>query len=213
MKCYCDFLYPYLRFKVVFFKWLWIFPLYDEAWSIHFIIFSLSSFYTFHILSFILPMLLLTILLHSLGTGKETEETNLLQQLSEACLVVDALEPSVREELVKNFCSRELTSYQQIFEGAGLSNVITFSLLWSWLWCICLELSVYSKLAELAKLDKTERRYAWIKRRLRSNEEIWKIFPSSWHVPYLLCIQFCKLTRLVATTHLSSHVKHFILSV
>ncbi|KAG6391062.1 hypothetical protein SASPL_148810 [Salvia splendens] len=102
----------------------------------------------------------------SLGTGKETEESNLLQQLSDACLVVDALEPSVREELVKNFCSRELTSYQQIFEGA-----------------------------ELAKLDKTERRYAWIKRRLRTNEEIWKLFPSSWHVPYLLCIQFCKLTR------------------
>ncbi|KAL3838339.1 hypothetical protein ACJIZ3_022930 [Penstemon smallii] len=102
----------------------------------------------------------------SLGTGKDIEETNLLQQLSDACLVVDALEPSVREELVKNFCSRELTSYQQIFEGA-----------------------------ELAKLDKTERRYAWIKRRLRTNEEIWKIFPSSWHVPYLLCIQFCKLTR------------------
>ncbi|KAG9144226.1 hypothetical protein Leryth_022084 [Lithospermum erythrorhizon] len=102
----------------------------------------------------------------SLGTGKETEENNLLQQLSDACLVVDALEPSVREELVKNFCNRELTSYQQIFEGA-----------------------------ELARLDKTERRYAWIKRRLRTNEEIWKIFPSSWHVPYLLCIQFCKLTR------------------
>ncbi|KAL5977099.1 HIT domain protein [Asimina triloba] len=102
----------------------------------------------------------------SLGTGKETEEANLLQQLSDACLVVDALEPSVREELVKNFCSKELTSYRQIFEGA-----------------------------ELAKLDKTERRYAWIKRRLRTNEEIWKIFPPAWHVAYLLCIQFCKLTR------------------
>ncbi|KAF5179694.1 Vacuolar protein sorting-associated protein 53 a [Thalictrum thalictroides] len=102
----------------------------------------------------------------SLGTGKESEETNLLQHLSDACLVVDALEASVREELVKNFCHRELTSYQQIFEGA-----------------------------ELAKLDKTERRYAWIKRRLRTNEEIWKIFPPAWHVSYLLCIQFCKLTR------------------
>lgn len=102
----------------------------------------------------------------SLGTGKETEETNLLQQLSDACLVVDALEPSVREELVNNFCRRELTSYEQIFEGA-----------------------------ELAKLDKTERRYAWIKRRMRTNEEIWKIFPPSWHVPYLLYIQFCKKTR------------------
>ncbi|KAK7332502.1 hypothetical protein VNO80_29254 [Phaseolus coccineus] len=102
----------------------------------------------------------------SLGTGKESEETNLLQQLSDACLVVDALEPSVREELVNNFCNRELTSYEQIFEGA-----------------------------ELAKLDKTERRYAWIKRRMRSNEEIWKIFPASWHVSYRLCILFCKKTR------------------
>ncbi|KAJ8484465.1 hypothetical protein OPV22_016950 [Ensete ventricosum] len=102
----------------------------------------------------------------SLGTGKEAEETNLLQQLTDACLVVDALEPSVREELVRNFCNKELTSYRQIFEGA-----------------------------ELAKLDKTESRYAWIKRRLQTNEEIWKIFPSAWHVDYLLCIQFCKLTR------------------
>lgn len=102
----------------------------------------------------------------SLGTGKETEEANLLQHLSDACLVVDALEPSVREELVNNFCSRELTSYEQIFEGA-----------------------------ELAKLDKTERRYAWIKRRIRTNEDTWKIFPPAWHVPYRLCIQFCKKTR------------------
>ncbi|VVB00648.1 unnamed protein product [Arabis nemorensis] len=102
----------------------------------------------------------------SLGTGKEREETNLLQQLSDSCLVVDALEPSVREELVNNFCSNELNSYEQIFEGA-----------------------------ELAKLDKTERRYAWIKRRIQTNEEIWKIFPASWHVPYRLCIQFCKQTR------------------
>ncbi|KAG6389226.1 hypothetical protein SASPL_150688 [Salvia splendens] len=103
----------------------------------------------------------------SLGTGKETEESNLLQQLSDACLVVDALEPSVREELVKNFCID--------FDKLGLET---------WL-----------NMSELAKLDKTERRYAWIKRRLRTNEEIWKIFPSSWHVSYLLCIQFCKLTR------------------
>ncbi|KAF2548172.1 hypothetical protein F2Q70_00022124 [Brassica cretica] len=98
----------------------------------------------------------------SLGTGKETEETNLLQQLSDSCLVVDALESSVREELVNNFCSRELTSYEQIFEGA-----------------------------ELAKLDKTERRYAWIKRRIRTNEEIWKIFPASWHFNFRGIISSC----------------------
>ncbi|RVX13406.1 Vacuolar protein sorting-associated protein 53 A [Vitis vinifera] len=96
------------------------------------------------------------------STGKETEETNLLQQLSDACLVVDALEPSVREDLVKNFAAGSL-----LHTGRSLKEL----------------------------LDKAERRYAWIKRRLRTNEEIWKIFPPSWHVAYLLCIQFCKMTR------------------
>ena len=30
----------------------------------------------------------------------------------------------MREELVNNFCSRELTSYEQIFEGAGMSDFL-----------------------------------------------------------------------------------------
>ena len=30
---------------------------------------------------------------------------------------------------------------------------------------------------------------------MRINEGIWKIFPTTQHVPYLLCIQFCKKTR------------------
>lgn len=132
----------------------------------------------------------------SLGTGKETEDSSLLQHLSDACLVVDALEPSVREELVKNFCDRELISYQQIFEGAGL-----FFHNYSYFLFVTQPYVFHSEkcciISELAKLDKTERRYAWVKRRLRTNEEIWKIFPTSWHVDYLLCIQFCKLTRFV----------------
>jgi hypothetical protein len=126
----------------------------------------------------------------------------LLQQLSDACLVVDALEPSVREELVKNFCSKELTSYRQIFEGAGQNLAYT-----TYISLVCnVAINLLTPLVhfyfdtsfkkiELAKLDKTERRYAWIKRRLRSNEDTWKIFPPSWHVDYLLCIQFCKITR------------------
>lgn len=42
-----------------------------------------------------------------------------MQQLADACLVVDALDESVREELVRNICSKELTAYQQIFQGTG----------------------------------------------------------------------------------------------
>ncbi|GJT27286.1 vacuolar protein sorting-associated protein 53 A [Tanacetum coccineum] len=81
------------------------------------------------------------------------------------CGVVDALEPSVKDKLLKNFCDKELISYHQIFEG-----------------------SIFGIPSELAKLDKTKIRYAWFKCRLSTNEEIWKIFPTSWHVDYLLCI-------------------------
>ncbi|KAG7594801.1 Vps53-like N-terminal, partial [Arabidopsis thaliana x Arabidopsis arenosa] len=102
----------------------------------------------------------------SLGTGKETEDTNFLKKLSHSCLVVDALEPSVREELVNNFCSKELSSYEQKIIGAELTN-----------------------------LDEIQRIYNQINCHIRTNQEIWKIFPASWHVPYGLCIKICKITR------------------
>eukprot|EP00250_Pteridium_aquilinum_P035828 c9974_g1_i1 orf=227-2767(+) len=106
----------------------------------------------------------------SLGTARLKEDGNLMQQLADACLVVDALDASVREELIATVCNKELTAYRQIFEGT-----------------------------ELARLDKVERRYAWIKRQMRTNEEIWKIFPPAWRVLYLLCIQLCKATRVQLT--------------
>eukprot|EP00897_Mesotaenium_endlicherianum_P004927 jgi/Mesen1/4462/ME000227S03482 len=98
--------------------------------------------------------------------GRENESGQLMQQLAEACLVVDALDTSVRDELIRTVCSRELAAYQQIFQGT-----------------------------EVARLDKAERRYSWIKRQLKVNEDMWKIFPPSWRVPYRLCMQFCKITR------------------
>lgn len=45
-----------------------------------------------------------------------------MQQLADACLVIDALDPSAKEELIRNVCSKELTAYQQIFQGTGLSS-------------------------------------------------------------------------------------------
>eukprot|EP00850_Spirogloea_muscicola_P023182 SM000335S12906 [mRNA] locus=s335:65884:70763:+ [translate_table: standard] len=102
----------------------------------------------------------------SLGSAVPVDSAQQMQQLAEACLVVDALGPAVRDELVQTVCAKELTAYQQIFEGT-----------------------------EVAKLEKTERRYAWIKRQLRANEDVWQIFPQAWRVQYLLCMQFSKVTR------------------
>ena len=107
---------------------------------------------------------------------------------------------------MNNFCSRELTSYEQIFEGAGLSEfqfcfmqimilVSLFKALFIYLFILDIELFNVCILLELAKMDKTERRHAWIKRRIRTNKDIRKIIPLPWHVPYRLCIQFYKKTR------------------
>ncbi|GAQ83207.1 vacuolar protein sorting-associated protein 53 [Klebsormidium nitens] len=103
----------------------------------------------------------------SLNTTNLKENPQLQQQLADSCLVVDALDAAVKEELIQNICSKELNAYQQIFQGT----------------------------VEVAKLEKAERRYAWIKRELRAKEDVWAIFPHSWRVPYLLCMQFCKVTR------------------
>jgi len=43
----------------------------------------------------------------------------MMQQLADACLVVDALDAAARDELMRSICSKELTAYQQIFQGTG----------------------------------------------------------------------------------------------
>lgn len=54
-----------------------------------------------------------------MGTAGLSEDGQQMQQLADACLVIDALDPSAKEELIRNVCSKELTAYQQIFQGTG----------------------------------------------------------------------------------------------
>lgn len=44
-------------------------------------------------------------------------------------------------------------------------------------------------------MHRTERRYAWFRKRLRAREEVWSIFPASWKAPLLLCVTFCRITK------------------
>ena len=90
-------------------------------------------------------------------------------RLADACLVVDALEPHVREELIGNITNKEMLNYATTFDGSYGDHD--------------------------AKLESTERRYAWIKRNLKQKEEMWGVFPERWKVPQLLCMSLCKLTR------------------
>lgn len=39
-----------------------------------------------------------------------------------------------------------------------------------------------------------ERRYNWLRKRLKAREEVWAIFPEAWRLPQLLCLMFCQVT-------------------
>lgn len=39
-----------------------------------------------------------------------------------------------------------------------------------------------------------ERRYNWLRKRLKAREEVWAIFPEPWRLPQLLCLMFCQVT-------------------
>lgn len=54
---------------------------------------------------------------------------------------------------------------------------------------------IYGTVGEVAKLERTERRYQWLKKRLDDRPEQWAVFPSSWRVPQLVAISFCKATK------------------
>ena len=89
-------------------------------------------------------------------------------ELADACLVVDALEPHVREELVATLCSRELGTYAQIFSASS---------------------------GESSHLDKVDRRYAYIRRKIAEREAAWGVFPPTWRVGAIIVAALCKLTR------------------
>ncbi|KAL3139007.1 hypothetical protein ABBQ32_005811 [Trebouxia sp. C0010 RCD-2024] len=102
-----------------------------------------------------------------LGTGEESTNPLLLERLKACCLVTDALGYKARDELVDYVCKKEMGVYSQIFTPVG----------------------------DTAQLDRVERRYNWLRKRLKGREEVWAIFPEAWRLPQLLCLMFCQVTK------------------
>ncbi|KAF9540142.1 Vacuolar protein sorting-associated protein 53 [Mortierella hygrophila] len=93
-------------------------------------------------------------------------------QLASACLVIDILGDDVRQNLIEWYCKLQLRAYRSVFKPNE----------------------------EVSALDNTSRRYAWLKRLLKiHDEEHAHIFPASWDVSRILCLQFCQITRVDLT--------------
>ncbi|CAG8457600.1 10592_t:CDS:10 [Funneliformis mosseae] len=87
--------------------------------------------------------------------------------LGDACLVIDIMGQDVKNNLINWYCEKQLGDYKRIFRGSE----------------------------EIASLDNTSRRYAWIKRVLKIYDEVHAdIFPLHWNVSEVLCIRFCDIT-------------------
>lgn len=91
-----------------------------------------------------------------------------VKQMSEACLVLDVLEPHVKHDLLQWFISIQLKEYGVLFDENE----------------------------DLAWLDKVDKRYAWLKKHLIQFEERYgSIFPHHWDVSQRITMQFCHQTR------------------
>ena len=84
-----------------------------------------------------------------------------------------------RDELIDSVCKREMGVYTQIFATIG----------------------------DTARLERTVNRYKWLLRRLEARKDIWAIFPPAWHVPQLLCIMFCNITKTMLAEILDLKVR------
>ena len=84
-----------------------------------------------------------------------------------------------REELTERMCGKELGVYGQIFGTTG----------------------------DTAALDRVERRFAWLRRRLRARDEVWGLFPESWRILQRLCLLFAQATRVQLAEILHNKVR------
>ncbi|KAL4712137.1 hypothetical protein ACJJTC_010998 [Scirpophaga incertulas] len=91
-----------------------------------------------------------------------------LRTLGDACLVVDALEPRVKTELLTWFIDLQLQEYVALFSASE----------------------------EAAWLSHVERRYAWLKRRLLAFEDsLGSVFPPEWTLSERIAKRFCQITK------------------
>ncbi|XP_061726876.1 vacuolar protein sorting-associated protein 53 homolog [Cydia pomonella] len=97
--------------------------------------------------------------------------------LSEACGVVDALEPKVKRELLTWFTTMQLQEYEHLFSAEQ----------------------------ECARLAHVERRYAWLKRHLLAFEDgAGHVFPASWRLSERIAAHFCEVTKTQLTALLAA---------
>ncbi|KAJ3083889.1 Vacuolar protein sorting-associated protein 53 [Rhizoclosmatium hyalinum] len=116
---------------------------------------------------------------------------SVVAQLSDACFVVQVLGADTQTELINWYCDVQLKEYKAIFRQNP----------------------------EIASLDAVNRRYAWLKRLLKTHDdEHSPVFPPHWKVAENLCERFCAdtkkdITDVLIATENSMDVKVMLMAI
>eukprot|EP01071_Lankesteria_metandrocarpae_P000180 Lankesteria_metandrocarpae@DN10317_c0_g1_i1.p1 len=94
-------------------------------------------------------------------------DQDMIPNLSDACLCVDAISNQIRMDIIITFCLKVLEPYKKIFQPPE----------------------------EESNLNSIERRYAWFKRSIRDMEKYNSIFPVHWKIQRNFAEHFCHITR------------------
>lgn len=102
-----------------------------------------------------------------------------VQQLGEACLVVNVLDKKVKRDLLEWLVEFQLTEYKHLF-GSGETV--------AWLDCI-------------------EKRFDWLKKHLMNFEDrLGRVFPPDWEISERITVRFCQITREELASLIASRV-------
>jgi hypothetical protein len=105
---------------------------------------------------------------NQLSAQEQAPQPSQLESLAGACAVVDALGAETRKEMLAWFSNWQFAPYKHAFQPYG----------------------------EAGSLDKTELRYAWLRRLLKQYDDAFNgMFPKAWEVSRNLALDFCEITR------------------
>ncbi|KAF3847798.1 hypothetical protein F7725_020826 [Dissostichus mawsoni] len=128
----------------------------------------------------------------SQGSKRQGGPSNVLR---DACLVANVLDPRIKQEIIKKFIRQHLSEYLVLFQENQDVSKKLISLMNK-----MISIIVYTNTmtcAQVAWLDKIDRRYAWIKRQLVDYEEKYgRMFPEEWSMTERIAVEFCHITRV-----------------
>ena len=100
--------------------------------------------------------------------GSNRQLVSPLKILADACLVVDSLDPSIRNQLIDKITNHELQEYRTLFQANQ----------------------------DISWLDKVDKRFNWFKKHLVQFEERYGlVFPLKWEVSERIAVHFCHTTN------------------